>query len=370
MVRLFVAGDICVKHSSFTFDDELKKMIKESEISICNFEAPVQSNGKPIQKSGPSHFQNALVPSILEETGFNAIGLANNHIMDYGDEGLAATIQTFSNATLFGAGHLDEAYSVASFTIKGIKIGLLSACQYEFGIVDEEIKGNRGVAWINSFRLRQIVTSCKKDFDYLFLFPHAGIENIDAPLPEWREVYKEYIELGIDGVFASHPHAPQGWEYYKGKPIFYSLGNFIFDKDANGRKYWNNGLVLLVNINESTREIVVEVKCTVFHDLHVAIDHSKQAEEHIQYVNHLLEDEKMYNNYITGICKKSYKTYSYRILRSMGVVPINTMSFSRFLKLCYCSLFKKGNKKDFLNTIRCESHRWLLQRCLNMNCGF
>ena len=58
---------------------------------------------------------------------------------------------------------------------------------------------------------------------------HDGIEYIDIPLPEQRERYRDFVDYGADGVFVHHPHVPQGWEVYKGRPIFYSLGNFFFN---------------------------------------------------------------------------------------------------------------------------------------------
>ncbi|MBR5352415.1 MAG: CapA family protein [Bacteroidales bacterium] len=65
--------------------------------------------------------------------------------------------------------------------------------------------------------------------DYLFVLPHDGIEYVDAPMPETIARYRDFIDYGADGIFGAHLHCPQGWEEYKGRPIFYSLGNFFFN---------------------------------------------------------------------------------------------------------------------------------------------
>ena len=82
---------------------------------------------------------------------------------------------------------------------------------------------------MNDLKVNHIILDAKKELDYLFILPHAGVEYTDAPVPELIARYRDFIDYGADGVIASHPHCPQGWETYKGKPIFYSLGNFLFN---------------------------------------------------------------------------------------------------------------------------------------------
>lgn len=72
------------------------------------------------------------------------------------------------------------------------------------------------------------MSQLRNEVDLIIFFAHAGLENYDIPLIEWRERYKRLCDLGVDCVVASHPHVSQGFEQYNGQYIFYSLGNLFF----------------------------------------------------------------------------------------------------------------------------------------------
>jgi poly-gamma-glutamate synthesis protein (capsule biosynthesis protein) len=105
--KLFFAGD-CVLYgnvSSNIFSEELFALFKEHDICCCNFEAPIESkNAKPILKVGTVLCQPKEVIERLKSSGFNLFAIANNHIMDYGIDGLRETISAFGNTPYIGAG--------------------------------------------------------------------------------------------------------------------------------------------------------------------------------------------------------------------------------------------------------------------------
>ena len=74
------------------------------------------------------------------------------------------------------------------------------------------------------------IKKLREQCDYLVVYVHWGIERSERPEDYQRSLGKQYIDAGADVVIGSHPHVLQGVEYYKGKPIVYSLGNFIFRK--------------------------------------------------------------------------------------------------------------------------------------------
>lgn len=186
---------------------EIKGLFDKADFLVCNFEAPIHTNGtKPIKKSGPALKQSEKAPQFLRDWGFNVILLANNHIMDYGKEGCDATIKAFDDVVTIGAGEAKDAYCVKYIESKGKKIGLCSLVQNEFGVVEGQAGRSFGTAWINSLDVPEIIREAKLKCVFLVVFPHARVEHTAAPLPEWRDVYKQFVDLVADAVIAGHPH--------------------------------------------------------------------------------------------------------------------------------------------------------------------
>lgn len=130
---------------------ELMLLLNNSELNVANFEAPVYTpSSVHIKKSGPNISQNVDAPEWLELRGFNAISLANNHTMDYGDDGLEATRTCFKTASTMGAGLWKEAYKPHIFNLKnGVKVGIICCSHREFGTLSDEWteRDKKGCAW-------------------------------------------------------------------------------------------------------------------------------------------------------------------------------------------------------------------------------
>ena len=152
-------------------------------------------------------------------------------------------------------------------------------------------------------------TKTKKELDYLFILPHDGIEYIDIPMPETIARYRDFIDYGADGVIGAHPHCPQGWEEYKGKPIFYSLGNFLFnskegyDYRAWNRPHWYEGLCVVMTINGG--KLSWEVLNTRNVDnIGIVIDHDIVRNNHNETICRYLTDKNEYDTYPKKTCDK------------------------------------------------------------------
>ena len=222
---------------------DLRNLLSEADYNVVNFEAPIRmEKAKQTTKSGPSICQNEKGPKWLLQQGFNIFTLANNHAMDYGIEGLKATVSALGKEKVLGAGTWEDAYKPFILKKDNVTVALLALTHCEFGtLTDEYDKRNLaqyGTAWINHPKIDGLIVRLKGKVDYVIVLAHAGVENIEQPLPEWRDRYKSMIDLGCDAVIASHPHIIQGYEEYQGKPIFYSLGNFFFQKDKQKRPSW------------------------------------------------------------------------------------------------------------------------------------
>ena len=312
VVRLLFAGDFCSKPSTtyITPSDELKQLVSSCDCSVVNFEVPLKPNIELPERSTERFFQNDDAPDFLRRLGFDLFSIANNHTFDWGEEGFKKTKAALGEAS-FGAGTCDEAYKVKEIEVKGVKIGFLalSFAVYTWALQDTEKREGLGCAYLNDLRVNHIIIEAKKRLDYLFVLPHDGIEYVDVPMPETIARYRDFIDYGADGVIGAHPHCPQGWEEYKGKPIFYSLGNFFFNskKDtlyrAWNRAHWYEGRCVIINIENG--QITYEVINTRNIDnIALEIDHSKEAVAHNKYVCELLLNQESYSAYVSPILRR------------------------------------------------------------------
>ena len=284
--------------------------------------------------------------------------------MDYGKEGCDATIKAFDDAVTIGAGEAKDAYCVKYIESKGKKIGLCSLVQNEFGVVEGQAGRSFGTAWINSLDVPEIIREAKLKCDFLVVFPHAGVEHTAAPLPEWRDVYKHFVDLGADAVIAGHPHCPQGWETYQGKPIYYSLGDFYFD-ELTYDDLWYKSVIVELNVGEKV-EVKEHYVCFDDKTGEISIDRSERIRDHISFANELLRDENKYYRYIDDMCASHWSGIKYGLLRGVCGVSLQ-MRLKYIVRLFGCMLLGNKDEMYLLNILQCESHRWVLERYLRNN---
>ena len=367
-IKLLFCGDFLSQHpEEIIFSKELLSFFSKSNIRCINFEAPIENKGMPINKGSICVLsQSKDSPAYLESIGFNVITMSNNHIYDYGECGLIDTQNAFKSALTVGVGTWDTAYQVKVVELGNIKIGFLSLSHCEFGVLNDvwDKTLRIGCAGISYPKINSIIINTKKEVDYIFISVHAGVEYLNVPLPEWRNRYRELIDCGADAVIASHPHVPQGWEDYKGRPIFYSLGNFYLDM-ASSKPYWNNSLIVLLEIDTLTNTISYQVECTVRKDNRLEISNSKEMKNHVQYLYDILQEDDAYIKELECSLMKLYKDYKYMILSGLNLDD-SSISPKNILKIIYNSLHRTPNFPVFLNLIRCESHLWALRRIIRM----
>lgn len=233
--RIFIAGDIVnTRHRDGEFcSADVKSFISQADFAIGNLEAPINGYGSRVRKSGPVIAQLRGTIAGLRAIGFRALTLANNHIMDYGPEGLRQTIQELDTQNLLhlGAGSCRRAaYKPLIIEVGGLRIALINACEAHHGVHDHLMPENyAGYAWLFSPEIPRLIQSCSKDCHATIVLAHGGLEHFHVPLREYRDLYQSFCRLGAKAVVGSHPHVPQGVERYGEAVIAYSLGNFYFD---------------------------------------------------------------------------------------------------------------------------------------------
>lgn len=367
-MKILIGGDfVSQRPKTIIVGNELRQLILAQDFVAINFEAPLKGAGFPIAKSGPTLTQSIEAPKFLVDLGVNVVLLANNHMMDMGKDGCENTISKFKElgiTAICGAGKYDEAYNICLLKKRGLTIGLLNLTHMEFGTLDKDCnKDSYGTAWIGDHNVDKIIIDAKKHCDYLLVIPHTGIEDLIAPLPEWRQRYRDFVNLGADAVIASHPHTPQGWEEYNGCPIFYSLGNFFFQTFSTSHgANWFKGLLVALNINIDC--IKYKVYNTKFTENSIDIDDDKNLIEFNIQLNSLISDNHKYNSYINTELMKLWSEYKLYLLR--GLAAVTPTSNMHVLSHAAYGLFKGADYQMLLNNFQCESHRWAIERMIKL----
>lgn len=347
MISLFFAGDFCSNPSTsnIAVSDELKDLICSRDLKVINFEVPLKPDVELPPQQYERFWQHDDAPEFLRGLGFNLFSIANNHAFDWGNDGFKKTKSALGEQA-FGAGTYDEAYKVKVCEVNGVKVGFMALAYAAYTGVFDDVLDHEGLgcACINDLRVNHDIVQAKKQVDYLFILPHDGIEYIDVPLPETIARYRDFIDWGADGVIGSHPHCPQGWEEYKGKPIFYSLGNFFFNSKEDtlyrawNRPHWYEGMCVEMTLGDGDMHYRI-INTRNIDNVSLVVDHDASRDEHNEKLASYLKDDQAYRDYLRAQCKR---------LTEGQEMPIIDGSFHKYS-------LKSGSKrllKSWLQVIR------------------
>lgn len=372
-VKLLFAGDFCSKPSTtnITADSDLIAIIKDCDHAIINYEVPLRPDIELPKQERERFFQNDDAPHFLREIGFDLFSIANNHIFDWNEEGFLKTKLILGNDS-FGAGTYDEAYKVKVIETNGIKIGFLAVTFAAYKGVFDDVSKHEGLgcAYINDLKVNHVILEAKKNVNYLFVLPHDGIEYIDVPLPETIARYRDFIDYGADGVIGSHPHCPQGWEEYKGKPIFYSLGNFFFNSKISidfkcQKPHWYEGRCVILSIEEGRVSWEV-INTRNIENRKLTIDKSEEAVHHNLRICKYLEDTQLYNDYFTPIAHIIYSDMMSRIDQTCHKANIkhSIKSLIKCLKRILGGIPDPSNS-NLVTMYKHDMYRFIMKRMIN-----
>jgi poly-gamma-glutamate synthesis protein (capsule biosynthesis protein) len=230
-------------------------LVRGADLAVANLEAPITDGGRrfPIYKDYIYRAPKSSAAA-LAWAGFDVLSLANNHITDYGDQGIADTIR-FSRAagleTLGAGASPAEARRGVIARIGEVKIGLLSYCEDQIlwrVYVDEFARpGHAGAAALSERALREDLARLRPLVDVLVVSLHAGY-NYRPPQPATIAWSRRAVELGADLVVDHHPHVAHPLMLYRGRPIALSLGNYAFG--TPGHPELDYGLLLFAHVAE------------------------------------------------------------------------------------------------------------------------
>lgn len=240
--------------------EELFKLVqsefKKCDLIIGNLECPLLYKGK-INTEKCTLRGNPEWAHIMKTAGIDYLSLANNHMMDYGIQGLKSTWRSLSDAGILFSGsgnNIEEAVRPEIIEVRGRRIAILA---YSSVIVASQCyaKENKpGVAYFEQDEALKQIACLRPHVDFIVLCIHWGIEHYSYPTPKQRGIARILAGAGVDLIIGHHPHTLQGSESIYGSVVVYSLGNFIFDNfeweriSPNGSVYYTS-----INLSENNR---------------------------------------------------------------------------------------------------------------------
>ena len=226
-------GTISLDSSPF---EGVMDVVSNVDLLLVNFENAATTTENAVKGDFPFKCDPSYVV-LLKANNNTVAALANNHAFDYGIDGMHDTLKYLneSGISAVGAGdNEDAAHQPVVKNINGRKVTILNYMdandfsEYDYDTIPYANGSHFGYsAYDRADAQKQI--SENNDSDLIVAMLHYGNEYMTSPNDDQIRISHELIDDGVDVVIGSHPHVPQGVEMYNGKPIFYSLGNFIFD---------------------------------------------------------------------------------------------------------------------------------------------
>lgn len=360
-MKIIIGGDIVPINSNLSlFKDEAKSLFgdlqthfDEADLTIVNLEVPLTNSENPILKSGANLKADVNAASKLKSSGINLVSLANNHMGDFGDQGILDTLEHCRKAKIqtVGAGiNLDEAKKYRLIETNGKKVVIISCSDTEFGIAEKDTPG------ANPFDLKSLtlqILELKKEVDFLIVILHEGKEHYAYPSPELQDSCRFICDLGADLVVCQHSHISGARETYKNAEIIYGQGNLLFDYANRRSETWIQGHLIAVELKNSkfiTNLIpfqqtfpgiksLSEEEEKVFHEKMTIMSENVLDREFI---------ERNWGEFITRFEKTYYSTF-----RGHGKLQRKLFSYFPFVN----SLYSPKKNAILLNVLRSRVHR-------------
>jgi len=325
----------------------LQDLLSKSKYNVINLECPLTKSESKIAKTGPHLKADQDSVNLLKKFNINICNLANNHIKDYGIQGIIDTcsILDSSNIKYFGLQSYNE-NNPLFIDIDDTRVALISFTENEFSTDSSE-----GIAAIGLDPREQYIqiNKAKKNADIVIVQYHGGVELYPYPAPGQQRYCRFLIEAGADIILSHHSHTISGWETYNNKIIQYGLGNFYFPELPN-IELWFIGLAAAVKVlKKNDIDFYIFKYDLISHQIELIED--VEISQKLEKMNRIISDEKKIQNMWDQYCSETYLTNLKSLFRPSKFIKLG-LKFGMFRKYI-------ERKADIylLNLIRCESHR-------------
>jgi len=374
-VRILITGDFCpvnrIEKLAATKDyesifNDFTDVLAGNDLIITDLECPLTASTGRREKTGPHQKADPGCIGILNHAGVGLAAMANNHIMDFGSQGVAETLELCdaNGISVVGIGtSAKEAAEPFIFKSKGKSIAIMNFADDEFiASPDGKFRCNP-LDPVNAF---YDITRARESNDHVIVIVHGGNEFYELPSPRILKLYRYMIDLGADTVIAHHTHALSGFELYNGRPVFFGLGNFIYDWPGKRNSGWNRGYVVRLSISDDIGFEVIPLKQG---DEKPGVRHLNESEKdefekHLGDLNAIIADEAMLEERFSGHINSVTPMYDAYIEPYFGAFISSLRNRGMFPKL-----MSRRKRLLLLNIIRCESHREVLLGMLERSTG-
>lgn len=316
--RILFAGDLFYDFGFIPDDIEtLADWIQKNNLTtVLNLESPIgKGMGAATKKRGPNLASSPMVVEVLKKLNVAGVCLANNHMMDYGEAALSNTIYLLETSGIAhtGAGQtIDEALTPMFISANNKRASILN-----FGWdVEETVYAEDGVAGCaprDSEVVLSAISEAKEKSDFVVVNMHWGFEYNRLPMPYDIDLAHRAIDAGADLIIGHHPHCVQPKEIYKGKTIYYSLGNFYFSSRRS--RYTKKFDELVPNQSDYGCMVLFDMATGNCEECLICYDHDKDYSSIMQVDELILED-------ISGVNLNSEEYIRQARKRKVNVNPI------------------------------------------------
>jgi poly-gamma-glutamate synthesis protein (capsule biosynthesis protein) len=217
-------------------------ILQDADFTVGNLECVIANGGTRLDKKYTFRAHPRCINLLTKY--FDAVSLANNHTGDFGDDAFVEQLGLLKQAKLpaFGGGmNISQARQPLVVKVKDLRLAFLGYNEFKPRSFEATAE-SPGIAWsVDEIVLEDIQLAREKyQADIVIPFMHWGWEMETEPNDRQREFARKMIDAGADAIVGAHPHCTQGTDTYRGKPIIYSLGNFVFDgfEAGIGRRGW------------------------------------------------------------------------------------------------------------------------------------
>jgi len=337
-------------------------IFKNADLSIVNLEVPFTDSIELIDKTGPNIKAPKECVNSLKAAGINLVTLANNHIYDFGDKGVADTLEVCKENGIdtVGAGmNLELAQKIFYKEIKGLRIAIVNFAENEFNSAEVDHAGSNPMDMIDNVRQ---IRDAKENSDFVMVVVHGGHEYYSYPSPRMQKEYRFYAEEGANIVVGHHTHCVSGYEIHNGVPIFYSLGNLFFPWEGRP-DFWYEGMLLKLNILTENKRVGFELIPYKQSEKDAEIKIMKESDKesffkNIYNIKDIISNKTLLQNEWEKFVGKMTDSY-------FSNITIQSDFLRKVVhKLKLLKRPQREYSKRVLNIIRCESHRDILVRSL------
>ena len=223
---------------------KIKDLVSSADIAVVNAEGPFTHN-ESVHSTATTSLRFTFDPALLatlKEVGFDVLAQANNHTLDFGQEGLEESKQAIAAAGLGVFGDpLNRAPVAYVQDVRGTRVAFVG--YHQFFTPDDSV-------------VLAAIVQAKREGGFVVVYPHWGEEYLATSTEFQRAEAHKFVDAGADVVLGAHPHVAQPVEVYKGRAIFYSLGNFVFDQNWSKETSQGVAIRLTLSKNEAAYEVL------------------------------------------------------------------------------------------------------------------